>query len=325
MNVLLTGGAGYVGSACLRYLASKGYGVIAFDDLRKGHSAAVAGHSFVRGDILDKPLLVSTLRQNHVDAVMHFAAATDVGESVTNPAYHYANNIGGTLSLLEAMAEAGVQRLVFSSTCATYGNHDVRSLSEDTPQEPCSPYARTKLAVEWLIRDYSAARGLGYSVLRYFNACGADPAGRFGEAHDPEFHLIPVILKFCLGQRKKVQVYGNDYVTPDGTCVRDYVHVDDLASAHELALEATSNHSHHIFNIGTGQGSSVLEIINACRRVTGEDIAYEVAPRRPGDPPYLVADARKIRDELGWAPTYTSIDLAVATAWRWHSQNPEGY
>lgn len=326
MNVLLTGGAGYVGSACLRYLAGRSYGVVAYDDLRKGHVAAVDGHKLVRGDIADTPLLVRTLRENNIDAVMHFAAATDVGESVEDPGYHYGNNIGGTLSLLKAMREVGVGRLIFSSTCATYGNHDSGTLNEDTPQNPCSPYARSKLAVEWLIRDFSDAHGMGFTLLRYFNASGADPSGRFGEAHDPEFHLVPVVLQFCLQQRSKLLVYGNDYPTPDGTCVRDYVHIDDLASAHQLALDATTDVSRATFNVGTGAGSSVLEVIEACRNVVGLDtIRYELAPRRPGDPPYLVADGSKITERLAWKPTYSSIESIVSTAWSWHSRNPKGY
>jgi len=326
MNILLTGGAGYVGSACLRYLAARGYGVVAYDDLRKGHVAAVDGHYLVRGDIADMPLLVRTLHDHRIDAVMHFAAATDVGESVADPGYHYANNVGGTLNLLKAMREVGVQRLIFSSTCATYGNQNSATLSEDTPQIPCSPYARSKLAVEWLIRDFAEAHGLGFTLLRYFNASGADPSGRFGEAHDPELHLIPVVLQFCLKQRAELLVYGDNYPTPDGTCVRDYVHINDLASAHQLALDATTETSREVFNIGTGTGSSVFEVIEACRSVTGLNrILYKVAPRRSGDPPYLVADGRKIREQLGWTPVYQSIDSIVSTAWSWHHEHPMGY
>lgn len=325
MNVLLTGGAGYVGSASLRHLVRKGHHVVAFDDLRKGHEQAVDGNPLVHGDIADTPLLVKTMREHDIEGVMHFAAATDVGESVGIPEYHYGNNIGGTLSLLNAMREAGVNRLLFSSTCATYGESQKEPMTEETPQEPCSPYARSKLTVEWMIRDFAAAHGLGFTILRYFNASGADPEGRFGEAHDPEFHLIPVVLQFCLGQRDKLYVFGNDYDTPDGTCVRDYIHVDDLATAHEAALQAMTPETEDVFNIGTGTGQSVLEVIESCRRVTGMDIPFELTARRPGDAPLLVANGEKIRKTLGWRPHFDTIDAVVETAWRWHRSHPHGY
>jgi len=325
MNILITGGAGYVGSTCLRYLAGNGHKVVAFDDLRKGHEPAVDGHPLVQGDIADTALLVKTMAEHNIEGVMHFAAATDVGESVTIPEYHYGNNVGGTLSLLNAMLEAGVKRILFSSTCATYGESQKEPMAEDTPQEPCSPYARSKLTVEWMIKDFAEAHELGYTLLRYFNAAGADPEGRFGEAHDPEFHLIPVILQYCLGQRDKLFVFGNDYDTPDGTCVRDYIHVNDLASAHQMALERMTPDTKEVFNIGTGDGHSVLEIIEACRRVTGMDIPYELTPRRPGDAPLLVANGAYMRSTLGWSPRFDSIDAIVETAWRWHQSHPNGY
>ncbi|HER25855.1 MAG TPA: UDP-glucose 4-epimerase GalE [Rhodospirillales bacterium] len=325
MNILITGGAGYVGSTCLRYLAGNGHKVVAFDDLRKGHEPAVDGHPLVKGDIADTALLVETMRKYDIDGVMHFAAATDVGESVTIPEYHYGNNIGGTLSLLNAMLEAGVKRILFSSTCATYGESQKEPMAEDTPQEPCSPYARSKLTVEWMIKDFAEAHELGYTLLRYFNAAGADPEGTFGEAHDPEFHLIPVVLQFCLGQRDKLYVFGNDYDTPDGTCVRDYIHVNDLASAHQIALERMTPKTREIFNVGTGDGQSVLEIIEACRRVTGMEIPYELTPRRPGDAPLLVANGDYMRATLDWAPKYDTIDAIIGTAWQWHKSHHNGY
>jgi UDP-glucose 4-epimerase len=256
---------------------------------------------------------------------MHFAAATCVGESVENPDYHYRNNIAGTLSLLTAMRNAGVRRMLFSSTCATYGMNPKVPMSEESEQDPCSPYARTKLAVEWMIRDFAHAYGLGFTLLRYFNAAGASPDGEHGEDHDPENHLIPLTLQVPLGQRKKLMVFGKDYPTPDGTCIRDYVHVDDLAQAHRLAIQATNPMTAEVFNIGTGTGSSVLEVIRACEAVSGKTIPFDVVDRRPGDPPALVASPTKLMTKLGWKPRYTDIRETVKTAWRWHQAHPQGY
>ncbi len=325
MKILITGGAGYVGSACLRYVGKKGHTPIAFDNLKEGHASAVGEAELVVGDIADTELLVETIRRYEIEAVMHFAAATYVGESVTDPEYHYRNNIGGTLSLLNAMRTTGVKRMLFSSTCATYGMSGDGPMTEETPQAPFSPYARTKLAVEWMIRDFSHAYGLGFTLLRYFNAAGADPSGEFGEYHNPETHLIPLVLEVPLGKRTGLKVYGNDYPTPDGTCIRDYVHIDDLASAHLLAIEATTPTTEEVFNIGTGSGQSVLEIIASCERIVGKSIPYEVVERRPGDPPMLVANPTKLKSQLGWQPQYTSIDETVETAWAWHQKHPEGY
>jgi UDP-glucose 4-epimerase len=325
MKILITGGAGYVGSACLRYAREAGHEVVAYDNFAEGHPDAVDGAPMIRGDIADTVRLVQTIRDFAVDAVMHFAAATNVGESVENPDYHYSNNIGGTLSLLRAMREGGVDRMLFSSTCATYGMSPVCPMSESTPQAPFSPYARTKLTVEWMIRDFAHAYGLGFTLLRYFNASGASPDGRFGEYHDPETHLIPIALQVPLGRREKLLVYGNDYDTPDGTCLRDYVHIDDLASAHLLAIESTTPTTAEVFNIGTGTGCSVLEILDACKSVAGKDIPFEVVGRRPGDPPALVADPTKLMSQLGWKPRYTAIEDTIATAWKWHREHPDGY
>jgi UDP-glucose 4-epimerase len=310
MKILITGGAGYVGSACLRHVVSMGHDAVAYDNLVEGHPGAVGGSRLVVGDIADTEKLTQTLREFGADAVMHFAAATYVG---------------GSLSLLNAMRAAGVGRMLFSSTCATYGMADAETMSEDTPQAPFSPYARTKLAVEWMIRDFAHAYGLGFTLLRYFNASGGSPDGKFGEYHNPETHLIPLVLEVPLGRRKEIKVYGNDYPTPDGTCIRDYVHIDDLASAHLLAIERTRQDSSAVFNIGTGDGQSVLQIIQACERVCGQSIPYQVVERRPGDPPRLVADPRKLKGELGWVPKYTSIDDTIRTAWAFHQKNPEGY
>jgi UDP-glucose 4-epimerase len=325
MRILITGGAGYVGSACLRHVAKQGHAVLAYDNLAQGHAAATDGHPLVVGDIADTEKLTATLKEFGADAVMHFAAATYVGESVENPAYHYANNIGGTQSLLEAMRATGVRRMLFSSTCATYGMSSKVPMDEDTPQEPFSPYARTKLAVEWMIRDYAHAYGLGFTLLRYFNASGADPDGRHGEDHKPENHLIPLVLETALGLRDKILVFGDDYPTPDGTCIRDYVHIHDLAEAHLRAIEATTPETAEVFNIGTGHGYSVKEIIAACERVTGRAIAQQITPRRPGDPPALVADPMKLKEKLGWQPRYTAIEETIATAWAWHRSHPQGY
>lgn len=325
MKIMITGGAGYVGSACLRHMAAAGHEVMAYDNLIQGHAEAVAGHPLVQGDIADTDKLTEVLKDFGADAVMHFAAATYVGESVENPDYHYGNNIQGTRSLLNAMRSAGIDRMLFSSTCATYGMTESLTMSEATPQDPFSPYARTKLAVEWMIRDYAAAYGLGFTLLRYFNAAGADPDGRHGEDHNPENHLIPLVLQTALGQRDKILIFGDDYPTPDGTCIRDYVHTADLAQAHRLAIEATTPQTAEVFNIGTGVGQSVKEIIAACEAVVGHAIPQELTSRRPGDPPRLVAEPSKLKTQLGWAPQYTDITDTIRTAWAWHQSHPKGY
>ncbi|GAB4568516.1 MAG: UDP-glucose 4-epimerase GalE [Rhizobacter sp.] len=325
MKVLVTGGAGYVGSACLRKLLAEGHDAIAFDNLSEGYEAAVPAGKLVKGDIADTAALVKVMKEHGSEAVMHFAAATYVGESVTNPDHHYSNNIAGTLSLLRAMRQSGIQRMLFSSTCATYGDNPVVPMNETAAQIPCSPYARTKLAVEWMIRDFAHAYGLGFTLLRYFNASGADRDGEFGEAHDPETHLIPLLLQVALGQRDKLMLYGDDYPTPDGTCIRDYVHTDDLAQAHMLAITATTPTTAEVFNIGTGNGQSVKEVHRACEEVTGRKIPLEITARRPGDAPALVADPTKLKTQLGWKPEFYDIKRTVETAWAWHQKYPRGY
>ena len=325
MRILVTGGAGYVGSACLRHLIESGHEPLAYDNLCEGHRAAVPGDRLVEGDIADTDGLIKAMRDHGAEAVMHFAAATYVGESVTNPDYHYSNNVAGTLSLLRAMREVGVNRMLFSSTCATYGDNPEPPMNELSDQIPCSPYARTKLAVEWMIRDFSHAYGLGFTLLRYFNAAGADPDGKFGEDHDPETHIIPLVLEVPQGKRDKIFIFGNDYPTPDGTCIRDYVHTSDLASAHLLAIEATTPETADVFNIGTGNGNSVMDIHKACEQVTGQSIPLEIVDRRPGDAPALVAEPKKLKTQLGWKPRFDDITKIVETAWQWHSQNPDGY
>jgi UDP-glucose 4-epimerase len=324
-RILVTGGAGYVGSACLRHLLAHGFEAVAFDNLVQGHRESVPQGRLIVGDIGDAKSVAAALRQVNAGAVMHFAAATCVGESVEDPEYHYRNNIHGTLSLLNAMRETGVKRMLFSSTCATYGMNPKVPMAEDSVQEPCSPYARTKLVVEWMIRDFAHAYGLGFTLLRYFNASGASPDGRHGEDHNPENHLIPLTLQVPLGQRQRLKVFGNDYPTADGTCIRDYVHVDDLAQAHRLAIEATTPGTSEVYNIGTGTGSSVMEVIRACEEVCGKAIPFDVVPRRPGDPPALVASPRKLKGKLGWEPQYTDIKRIVATAWQWHQTHARGY
>jgi UDP-glucose-4-epimerase GalE len=323
-SILLTGGAGYVGSACLRHLLEHGYNPVAFDNLVQGHRQSVPADKLIEGDIQDTAALTDALRRTGADAVMHFAAATYVGESVDNPEYYYRNNIGGTLSLLNAMRAAGVKRVLFSSTCATYGLSPRVPMAEDAPQDPCSPYARTKLAVEWMIRDFARAYGMGFTLLRYFNAAGAAPDGRHGEDHNPENHLIPVALQVVLGQRDRLMIFGNDYPTPDGTCIRDYVHVEDLAQAHRLAIDATHPDTAEVYNIGTGTGCSVMEIVRLCEEVTGRDIPCQIVARRPGDPPALVASPEKLRQKLGWRSSY-GIRQIIETAWKWHSSHPQGY
>ncbi|MBX3627687.1 MAG: UDP-glucose 4-epimerase GalE [Rhizobacter sp.] len=325
MKVLVTGGAGYVGSACLRKLLAEGHDAIAFDNLSEGYEAAVPAGKLVKGDIADTAALAKVMKDHGSEAVMHFAAATYVGESVTNPDHHYNNNIAGTLSLLRAMRQANVNRMLFSSTCATYGDNPVVPMNETAAQIPCSPYARTKLAVEWMIRDFAHAYGLGFTLLRYFNASGADRDGEFGEAHDPETHLIPLLLQVALGQRDKLMLYGDDYPTPDGTCIRDYVHTDDLAQAHMLAIMATTPTTAEVFNIGTGNGQSVKEVHRACEEVTGKKIPLQITARRPGDAPALVADPTKLKTQLGWKPEFYDIKRTVETAWAWHQKYPRGY
>jgi UDP-glucose 4-epimerase len=325
MRIFVTGGAGYVGGACMRRLLAAGHEAYAYDNLAQGHPGSIPASALIRGDLADTGALGDALRRTGAEAVIHFAAATSVGESATDPEYYYRNNVAGSLSLLSAMRAAGVRRLLFSSTCATYGMAARVPMGEETPQEPFSPYARTKLAVEWMIRDFAHAYSLGFTLLRYFNAAGAAPDGQDGEDHEPETHLIPLVLRVAAGRSPSVTIFGDDYPTPDGTCIRDYVHVDDLAEAHLLAVAATTPETAEVYNVGTGRGTSVLEVIRACEEATGRPIGREVAPRRSGDPPALVADPSKLMGRLGWRPKYPGIGPIVETAWRWHSTHPDGY
>ena len=325
MNVLLTGGAGYVGSHAARLLELAGYDVWIYDNLAYGHRAAVPPGKLIEGDLLDGARLTAALRDRKIDAVMHFAAFAYVGESVTEPAKYYRNNVVGALSLLDAMRAAGVGRIVFSSTCATYGVPEVVPITEAEKQAPINPYGFTKLVIEQALADYARAYDFGYAALRYFNASGAAEDGSIGEDHDPETHLIPLVLQAALGQRDEVLVYGDDYPTSDGSCIRDYIHVDDLGRAHIAALERLQPGTGLKLNLGTGVGASVLEVIEAARRVTGQRIPHRIVERRPGDPPVLVADASLARRMLDWTPKYVGIEPIVASAWQWHEAHPQGY
>jgi UDP-glucose 4-epimerase len=325
MRILVTGGAGYVGSHCLRRLLAAGHEATVYDNLYQGHRQAVPAGLLVEGDLRDEAKLTALLRDRKIEAVMHFAALALVGESVQKPDLYYRNNVLGSFHLLEAMRQAGVGRIVFSSTTATYGTPETMPIAETTPQQPINPYGFSKLVVEHMLDDYAAAYGFGFAALRYFNAAGAAPDGSIGEDHTPESHLIPIVLQVALGQRESISIFGDDYPTPDGTCVRDYVHVEDLASAHLAALERLQPGKAIKVNLGTGRGYSVREVIDACRKFTGHPIPAVTAPRRAGDPPTLIADARLAKQLLDWTPRYATIESIVETAWRWHQAHPRGF
>ena len=331
MAILVTGGAGYIGSHTLLALAARGRDVLVLDDLSEGHEAAMRGARLAKGSMLDSDFVRGVFRDEKIDAVFHFAARCYVGESVTNPGIYYEANVNGTKNLLDAMVEFGdCRRFVLSSTCATYGEPASVPITEDMPQDPVNPYGTTKLICEWLLRDYHRAHGIDSVALRYFNAAGADPEGRIGEDHEPETHLIPIIFETLLGQREKVTVFGDDYPTPDGTCIRDYIHVTDLAEAHVLALEAMESKDKGAFgveayNLGNEAGSSVLEVIKAVEKVAGKSVPHVVGDRRAGDPPRLVGSSARIREALGWKPQFGDIETIVATAWKWHQSHPNGF
>ena len=321
MNILVTGGAGYIGSICVEQLLDRGHQVTVFDNLTEGHRRAVDPRAaFVAGDLNERAAISQTLADLRPDAVMHFAANALVGESMTNPSKYFRNNVGGGLNLLDAMIDAGVKRLVFSSTCATFGPPERLPMDETLPQHPINPYGESKLIFEQILRWYDSIHGLKFVALRYFNAAGATE--KFGEDHRIETHLIPNVLRVALGQRDHAEVYGTDYETPDGTCIRDYIHIVDLAQAHILALDTAQS---AFYNLGTGGGNSVAEVIACCRRVTGHAIPVVEKPRRPGDPPRLVAASGKIQKALGWTPQYQSIDRIIESAWAWHQKHPHGY
>lgn len=316
-NILVVGGAGYIGSHTVKMLAEKGYNPVVYDNLSKGHREAVAGYPFELGDLGDKARLAEVFKKHHIDAVMHFAAFIEVGESVKEPSDYYHNNVAKVLSLLDAMVENNVKYFVFSSTAATFGEPVKPKIDETHPQNPINPYGNTKLMVEKMLEDFDVAYGLKSVALRYFNASGADDSGDIGESHNPETHLIPIVLQAAAGKRPSIKVFGNDYPTPDGTCVRDYVHVNDLANAHILALEKMlKENASDRFNLGSGNGFSVAELIKAAKQITGIDFKVEYADRRPGDPAILVADSAKAQKVLGWKPAY-DLHKIIATAWNW--------
>lgn len=325
MPVLVVGGAGYIGSHAVRSLLESGHGVWVYDNLSQGHAPSVPADRLVRGELADRGALEAALRRHQIDAVMHFAAFASVPESVVDPAKYYQNNLVGTLNLLDAMRAVGVRRIVFSSTAAVYGVPEVVPISEEGPKQPINPYGFTKLAMEHALADYARAYGLGYAVLRYFNACGASRDATIGEDHTPETHLIPLVLQVALGQRESIAIFGTDYPTPDGTCIRDYIHVEDLADAHIRVLDRIEPGRGLTYNVGTGTGASVREVVEAARRVTGHPIPAVEHPRRAGDPPVLVASSQAIQRDLGWSPQYTKIEDVVASAWKWHQTHPKGY
>lgn len=325
MSVLVTGGAGYIGSVAVEMLADRGHRVVVYDNLVKGHRAAVDPRAtFVEGDLADLHLVENTLRENNVQAVMHFAAYSLVGESMEQPLKYFDNNISASITLVEAMQQAGVKLLVFSSSAAIYGMPESVPIKETDPATPINPYGESKLAFERMLRWCDQADELRFVSLRYFNAAGASE--KYGEAHDIETHLIPLVLQVALGQRPYVQIYGEDYPTPDGTAVRDYIHVIDLAQAHILALEwLAEGGESQIFNLGNGAGFSVKQVIDTARKVTGHDIPAQVGPRRPGDPPVLVASSAEIVRKLGWQPKYPALKEIIQTAWDWQQNHPLGY
>jgi UDP-glucose 4-epimerase len=326
-TILVTGGAGYIGSHAVRQLLAAGHRVVVLDNLCRGHREAVPPQAhFAELDLGQTELITRLLHDEGVTGVMHFAALTYVGESVEQPLWYYQNNLAGTVSLLRAMDEVGVKRLVFSSTAATYGAPPDMPILETTPQQPINPYGWSKRFVEQVLIDKAIARPDFACVgLRYFNVAGCAEDGSIGEDHDPETHLVPLVLQAALGRRKAITVFGTDYPTPDGTCIRDYVHVDDLCRAHLLALERMVPGSPRFYNVGIGRGYSVREVIDAATRVTGRKIPVESATRRAGDPPELWANADRLRGELGWSPRFTRLDDIIATAWHWFRDHPQGY
>ena len=323
MSVLIAGGAGYIGSQTAKQVAQAGFTPVVFDNLVYGQRSAVKWGPFVEGDLADSALITRVIREYSVTAVIHFAAYTYVGESVTEPRKYYRNNVVNTLNLLDSMLDCGVKDIVFSSTCATYGEPQQALLSEDHPQAPTTPYGESKLMVERVLRSYQAAYGLRFAALRYFNAAGADPDGELGEDHTPETHLIPLAIFAALGQSPPLSLFGTDFPTPDGSALRDYIHVTDLADAHLRALtKLTAGEAVGAVNLGTGRGHSVREVIATVERVTGKRVPYREVGRRAGDPSALVADARRANALLDWKPRYPELEVIVQHAYRWHSSRP---
>jgi len=327
MKVLVVGGAGYIGSHCVRQLLAAGHLPVVLDNFIYGHRAALTPSvKLYEASMADAAALDRIFTAERIDVVMHFAAYCYVGESVTDPLKYYQNNVGATLELLAAMLKHGVKKFVFSSTCATFGVPEKMPMTENLPQAPINPYGQTKLDVENMLKAFAHAYGLSFAAFRYFNAAGAAEDATIGEAHDPETHLIPLTVWAAMGIGKPLQIFGNDFPTPDGTCQRDYVHVDDLSRAHIAAFDKLAAPGTQLFyNLGTGSPTSVLEVIKAVEKITGLKVPAIFAPRRAGDPPALYADASKARRELGWTPKYPSIEPIVETAWRWHKSHPKGY
>jgi UDP-glucose 4-epimerase len=325
MRVLVCGGAGYIGSNMTAKLMAEGHEPVVFDNLSKGHKSAIGETEFVKGDLADSRLLVETLEKKSIEAVMHFAAFIEVGESVQEPLKFYRNNLCCTENLLSAMETVGVEKFVFSSTAAVYGIPEEIPITEDSPTEPINPYGQTKLDVEKMCRYQSQAGKLNYAALRYFNACGAGSNATLGEDHRPESHLIPLTILAAMGKRSDIKIYGTDYDTPDGTCIRDYIHIDDLCRAHLLALNKLQTERELICNLGNGKGYSVREVIETVRKVTGKNFTVDEIKRRPGDSPILTADATKAKSEIGWKIEKPDLEEMVSTAWQWHSNHPNGY
>lgn len=326
MKVLVCGGAGYIGSHMVAELLENGHDVVILDNFQKGHRDAVLGGKIYEGDLRDRKILDRVFTENKIDAVIDFAADSLVGESVQEPLKYFNNNVGGTITLLEAMRDHEVKYIVFSSTAATYGEPENTPILEGDRNLPTNPYGESKLAVEKILKWCDNAYGIKYTALRYFNAAGAHINGKIGEDHNPESHLIPIILQTALGQREKIFIFGEDYATEDGTCVRDYIHVSDLASAHLLALNRLRDGGEsRIYNLGNGKGFSVKEMVDVARTVTGKEIKAEIGERRPGDPAILIASSEKAMEELKWKPKYNSVEIIIETAWKWHLNHPNGY
>lgn len=327
MRVLVCGGAGYIGSNMAAMLDSEGHEPVVYDNLSKGHKAALGNIKLVEGDLYDYNLLTETLKKYDIEAVMHFAAFIEVGESVREPLKYYRNNFSRTENLLSAMESARVEKFVFSSTAAVYGIPESidGGITEDCPTRPINPYGQTKLDVERMCHYQSSAGKLRYASLRYFNACGAGHNATIGEDHRPESHLIPLTIKAAMGKRENIKIYGTDYETPDGTCIRDYIHIDDLCRAHLLVLNKLDQSRELIYNLGNGKGFSVREVIETVKQVSGKDFKVVAADRRPGDAPILTSDAAKIRNELGWETEKPELEEMVASAWKWHNEHPDGY
>ncbi|KXS48600.1 MULTISPECIES: UDP-glucose 4-epimerase GalE [Halanaerobium] len=325
MNILVTGGAGYIGSHVVKILLNQGHQVVTLDNLQKGYKEAVTGGKFIEADLADQKLLNEIMQKNEIEAVIHLAADSLVGESMEKPGKYYRNNFANGINLLEAMVKNEVKNIVFSSTAAVYGEPDEIPIKENNKTEPTSTYGESKLFFEKALRRYDDVYGIKYTSLRYFNAAGADPEAKIGEAHDPETHLIPIVLQTALGIRDKIYIFGDDYSTRDGSCIRDYIHVSDLAAAHLLAVEAlASGRESAVYNLGNGEGYSVKEVIKTVKEITGKDFEVEVSDRRAGDPAVLIASSEKIQKELDWQPEFPELEKIISTAWQWHKSGGFG-